>query len=111
MNANTQPFAQPPKSSRKATWISSAQSRPLGSHLDSPPDRQAGIDQKILTLDNHDDFGGHAKRNEFDVGGRMLLGVGGSVNLETLSLPTPPSACGAKSASTWSDWTPATGHP
>ncbi|KRB48809.1 hypothetical protein ASE02_00450, partial [Phenylobacterium sp. Root700] len=27
---------------------------------------------KILILDNHDDFGGHAKRNEFDVDGRRL---------------------------------------
>jgi len=47
--------------------------------------QQAGEDKKILILDNHDDFGGHAKRNEFDVGGRMLLGIGGSVNLETIS--------------------------
>ncbi|MFT7289272.1 MAG: spermidine dehydrogenase [Halieaceae bacterium] len=41
-----------------------------------------GPDAKILLLDNHDDFGGHAKRNEFHEGGRMLLGVGGSVNLD-----------------------------
>lgn len=45
--------------------------------------QQNGADKKILILDNHDDFGGHAKRNEFDAEGRMLLGVGGSVNLET----------------------------
>jgi len=44
--------------------------------------QQAGPDKKILILDNHDDFGGHAKRNEFHVGGRTLLAVGGSVNLE-----------------------------
>ena len=44
--------------------------------------QQAGPDGKILILDNHDDFGGHAKRNEFHAGGRMLLGVGGSLNLE-----------------------------
>ena len=44
--------------------------------------QQAGSDKKILILDNHDDFGGHAKRNEFHIGGRMLLGIGGSVNLE-----------------------------
>ena len=25
----------------------------------------AGVNAKILVLDNHDDFGGHAKRNEF----------------------------------------------
>ncbi|MBT7335819.1 MAG: NAD(P)/FAD-dependent oxidoreductase [Gammaproteobacteria bacterium] len=41
-----------------------------------------GDEAKILLLDNHDDFGGHAKRNEFHQDGRMLLGVGGSVNLE-----------------------------
>ncbi|MGB0620082.1 MAG: NAD(P)-binding protein [Myxococcota bacterium] len=41
-----------------------------------------GADAKILLLDNHDDFGGHAKRNEFHQDGRTLLGVGGSVNLE-----------------------------
>jgi spermidine dehydrogenase len=34
---------------------------------------------KILILDNHDDFGGHAKRNEFEINGkRMLIGYGGS---------------------------------
>ena len=44
--------------------------------------QQAGPDKKILILDNHDDFGGHAKRNEFHIGGRTLLAVGGSVNLE-----------------------------
>jgi spermidine dehydrogenase len=38
---------------------------------------------KILILDNHDDFGGHAKRNEFEVDGRMLLGHGGSQSLES----------------------------
>ena len=47
--------------------------------------QQAGPDKKILILDNHDDFGGHAKRNEFHVGGRRLLAVGGSVNLEQLN--------------------------
>lgn len=44
--------------------------------------KQAGTDAKILILDNHDDFGGHAKRNEFWSGGKMLLGFGGSINLE-----------------------------
>ena len=44
--------------------------------------KRAGSDAKILILDNHDDFGGHAKRNEFHAGGRMLLGFGGSINLE-----------------------------
>lgn len=44
--------------------------------------KRAGPDAKILILDNHDDFGGHAKRNEFSLEGRPLLGVGGSLNLE-----------------------------
>ncbi|HEV8018315.1 MAG TPA: NAD(P)-binding protein [Steroidobacteraceae bacterium] len=44
--------------------------------------RQARPAAHILILDNHDDFGGHARRNEFDVGGRLLLGYGGSESLE-----------------------------
>ena len=39
-------------------------------------------DARILVLDNHDDFGGHAKRNEFDVGGRKLIGYGGSQSID-----------------------------
>ena len=38
---------------------------------------------RILILDNHDDFGGHAKRNEFQVGDRLLLGYGGSESLQS----------------------------
>ncbi|MGD9800522.1 MAG: NAD(P)-binding protein [Parvularculaceae bacterium] len=37
---------------------------------------------RILILDNHDDFGGHAKRNEFSVGGRRLIGHGGSQSID-----------------------------
>ena len=44
--------------------------------------RQARTKARILVLDNHDDFGGHARRNEFNVGGRFLLGYGGSESLE-----------------------------
>ena len=33
--------------------------------------KKMGADVKILLLDNHDDFGGHAKRNEFNQGGKM----------------------------------------
>jgi spermidine dehydrogenase len=47
--------------------------------------RKASPGARILILDNHDDFGGHAKRNEFDVGGRTLLGYGGSQSLESPS--------------------------
>lgn len=39
-------------------------------------------DARILILENHDDFGGHAKRNEFDVDGHKLLGYGGSQSIE-----------------------------
>jgi len=47
--------------------------------------RQANPDARILILDNHDDFGGHAKRNEFDFGGRTLIGYGGCQSLEAPS--------------------------
>jgi spermidine dehydrogenase len=42
----------------------------------------AGKQSKILILDNHDDFGGHAKRNEFRAGNRTLLGYGGTQSIE-----------------------------
>ena len=44
--------------------------------------RQARPRARILILDNHDDFGGHARRNEFTVDGRFMLGYGGSESLE-----------------------------
>jgi len=47
--------------------------------------RKSNPDARILILDNHDDFGGHAKRNEFDFGGRTHLGYGGSQSLESPS--------------------------
>jgi spermidine dehydrogenase len=47
--------------------------------------RKQNPQARILLLDNHDDFGGHAKRNEFQVGGRMLLGHGGSQTMEAPS--------------------------
>jgi spermidine dehydrogenase len=42
----------------------------------------AGAKSRILVLDNHDDFGGHAKRNEFQTGQRLLVGYGGTQSLE-----------------------------
>lgn len=48
--------------------------------------KEYGPDAKILILDNHDDFGGHAKRNEFTSQGHTLLGVGGSLNLEQAAM-------------------------
>jgi spermidine dehydrogenase len=40
--------------------------------------QQAGNNARILILDNHDDFGGHAKRNEFTSGDKKLIGYGGT---------------------------------
>ena len=38
---------------------------------------------RILILDNHDDFGGHAKRNEFRSNGRLLITNGGTMSIES----------------------------
>jgi spermidine dehydrogenase len=46
-------------------------------------------DARILILDNHDDFGGHAKRNEFALGGRLALMNGGTFEIDS---PRPYSA-------------------
>ncbi len=43
--------------------------------------REHGADKKVLILDNHDDFGGHAKRNEHTIDGQMRLSYGGSQTL------------------------------
>jgi len=45
--------------------------------------QNAGKSARILVMDNHDDFGGHAKRNEFQAGGRMLLSYGGTQSIES----------------------------
>jgi spermidine dehydrogenase len=45
--------------------------------------KQGGASSRILILDNHDDFGGHAKRNEFHLAGKMLLTNGGTVAIES----------------------------
>lgn len=42
-------------------------------------------DARILLLDNHDDFGGHAKRNEFTVNGTTYLSYGGTQSFDTPS--------------------------
>jgi len=47
--------------------------------------KQAGPDARILVIDNHDDFGGHAKRNEFWHDGHMQLVNGGTLNVEAPS--------------------------
>jgi len=47
--------------------------------------KHSGAKARILILDNHDDFGGHAKRNEFHVGDRLLLSNGGTQSIENPS--------------------------
>jgi len=37
-----------------------------------------GRDKRVLILDNHDDFGGHAKRNEHTIGRNTRISYGGS---------------------------------
>jgi spermidine dehydrogenase len=43
----------------------------------------AGPSARVLLLDPHDDFGGHAKRNEFNVNGTKMLGFGGTYAIES----------------------------
>ena len=51
--------------------------------------RQERPGARILVLDNHDDFGGHAKRNEFSYGGKTFIGYGGSQSIDTPSSYSP----------------------
>lgn len=39
----------------------------------------------VLVLENHDDFGGHAKRNEFESGGKMRMTYGGSQGFDNVA--------------------------
>ena len=43
--------------------------------------RALGNSQRLLVLDNHDDFGGHAKRNELSYQGRTFIGYGGTMGI------------------------------
>jgi spermidine dehydrogenase len=56
--------------------------------------RKRRPDARILILDNHDDFGGHARRNEFTVDGRLILGYGGSESLQSPKALWSPVARG-----------------
>src|ERR1700758_5363169 len=51
--------------------------------------KATGGKARILILDNHDDFGGHAKRNELRVNNAFRLGFGGTFSIES---PAPYSA-------------------
>jgi spermidine dehydrogenase len=44
---------------------------------------KAGRSSRILVLDNHDDFGGHAKRNEFRPGGQLWIANGGTAGIDS----------------------------
>src|SRR5271169_5006601 len=51
--------------------------------------KAVGDKARVLILENHDDFGGHAKRNEFHAGSAMRLCYGGTFSIES---PAPYSA-------------------
>ena len=51
--------------------------------------KAAGDKARVLILENHDDFGGHAKRNEFRAGNAFRLGFGGTYSIES---PAPYSS-------------------
>jgi spermidine dehydrogenase len=55
--------------------------------------RVASPRSRILILDNHDDFGGHAKRNEFHLDGRLHLMNGGTLEIDS-PRPYGPVAAG-----------------
>jgi len=55
--------------------------------------RKAKPNAKILILDNHDDFGGHAKRNEYHLNGRLELMNGGTMLIDSPH-PYSPVAAG-----------------
>jgi spermidine dehydrogenase len=44
---------------------------------------RVGANARILILDNHDDFGGHAKRNEFRPGGKLWIANGGTAGISS----------------------------
>jgi spermidine dehydrogenase len=45
--------------------------------------KNVGRSARVLVIDNHDDFGGHAKRNEFVVDGKTIVLNGGTLNIES----------------------------
>ena len=58
---------------------------------------QTNAQSRILILDNHDDFGGHAKRNEFNLGGHLNLLNGGTLEIDS-PRPYGPIAAGLLTA-------------
>jgi spermidine dehydrogenase len=58
---------------------------------------RVGANARILILDNHDDFGGHAKRNEFRPGGTLWIANGGTAGISS-PFPFSTEALGLMSA-------------
>jgi spermidine dehydrogenase len=56
--------------------------------------RQKHPNARVLVLENHDEFGGHARRNEFTVDGRLLIGYGGSEAIQSPKADWSPEALG-----------------
>ena len=54
---------------------------------------QVGSGSRVLVLENHDDFGGHAKRNEFRLGDALALVNGGTLDIDS-PRPYSPVAAG-----------------
>jgi spermidine dehydrogenase len=55
--------------------------------------REANPGARILIVENHDDFGGHAKRNEFHLGDKLHLLNGGTLEIDS-PFPYSPAADG-----------------
>ena len=51
--------------------------------------QQAGRAARVLILENHDDFGGHAKRNEFQVNDTFMVSYGGTYAIESPGVYSP----------------------
>jgi spermidine dehydrogenase len=51
--------------------------------------RRARPEARVLLLENHDDFGGHARRNELRAGDVFRIGYGGTQSIDTPSAFSP----------------------
>ena len=77
-NADWGPYAEPDSDIYDLVVVGGGISGLAAAHFY----RKSKPDARILILDNHDDFGGHAKRNEFEVDGKTLIGYGGSQTIQ-----------------------------
>ena len=86
LTSGQRPALSPRPARTTIWWSSAAVSAGLRQHISIAPESPAA---RILILDNHDDLGGHAKRNEFSPGGRLELMNGGTLSIDS---PRPYSA-------------------